>query len=147
MRFYWDAPSARPRRGTSWRPCELQGTGRAERGQEAVVITTCNREELNGTPRWICFFDFNLCFSLLLLLLSYRMACLGEPCPSAVQLTGRSSDPAHLWMAARKKQLTHPLTEAGRSRRCFARLMALLLYSLTASPSLILFKKLASRPQ
>ena len=28
----------------------------------------CNREELNWTPRWICFFDFNLCFSLILLL-------------------------------------------------------------------------------
>ena len=56
------------------------------------------------------------------------MACLREPCPSA--------SPAHLWMAAKKKKLTHPLTEAGRSRRCFARLMALLLYFLTASPSL-----------
>ena len=28
----------------------------------------CNREELNLTPCWICFFDFNLCFLLLLLL-------------------------------------------------------------------------------
>ena len=35
-------------------------------------------------------------------------------------------------MAAREKKLTHPLTEAGHSRRCFARLMALLLYFLTA---------------
>ena len=66
------------------------------------------------------------------------MVCLREPCPSAVQLTGRQPDPAHLWMAAEKKKLTHTLTEAGHSRRCFARLIALLLYFLTASPSLIL---------
>ena len=39
-------------------------------------------------------------------------------------------------MAARKKKLTHPLTKVGHSRRCFARLMALLLYFHTASPSL-----------
>ena len=64
------------------------------------------------------------------------MACHREPCPSAVQLTGRQSDPAHLWMVERKKKLTHPLTKAGHSRTCFARLMAFLLYFLTSSPSL-----------
>ena len=39
-------------------------------------------------------------------------------------------------MAARKKKLTHALTEADHSRRYFARLMALLLYFLTTSRSL-----------
>ena len=57
----------------------------------------------------------------------------GNPAPLLYR-----SDPAHLWMAARKKKLTLTLTEAGHSRRCFARLMALLLYFLTASLSLTL---------
>ena len=43
----------------------------------------CNREELNQTPCSIYFFDFNFCFLLLLLLSSYMMACLREPCPPA----------------------------------------------------------------
>ena len=74
------------------------------------------------------------------------MACLGEPCPSAVQLTEAQSDPTFLWMAARKTKLTDALTEAAHSRRCFARPMALLLYFLTASPSLFcLFTLLAHR--
>ena len=33
-----------------------------------ICLCVCaNRQELNRTPCWICFFDFTLCFSLLLL--------------------------------------------------------------------------------
>ena len=46
------------------------------------------------------------------------MAYPREPCPSAWMLNQSAFvlDPVHLWMAARKKKLTHPLSEAGHSR-------------------------------
>ena len=50
------------------------------------------------------------------------MACLREHCPSAWILNqsafvqGNHPDPVLVWMAARKKKLTHPLPEAGHSR-------------------------------
>ena len=50
--------------------------------------------------------------------------------------SGKHPAPAHLWMAARKKELTHPLPEAGHSRRCLQDLMVFLLYFPTSSPSL-----------
>ena len=52
------------------------------------------------------------------------MACLG----------GR--EPAHLWMATEKKELTDPHPNSGQARRYFARLMVFLLYFLTSSCSL-----------
>ena len=39
-------------------------------------------------------------------------------------------------MAAEKKKLTHPLSDAGQARTYFAKLVAFLLYILTSSPSL-----------
>ena len=33
-----------------------------------IKLYYCSREQQNLTPCWICFFYFNLCFSLLLLL-------------------------------------------------------------------------------
>ena len=47
------------------------------------------------------------------------MACLREPCPFTSMLNQSAfvhPDPVHLWMAAKKKKLTHPLPEAGHSR-------------------------------
>ena len=84
----------------------------------------CYREEPNLTPCWICFLYFNLYFPLLLfterllsiynglprgtlpLCLNGKLKCL---------CSGKHPDPVHLWMAARKKTLTHPLPEAGHS--------------------------------
>ena len=85
----------------------------------------CNREEPNQNTGWICFFYFNLCF--LLLLFTKRILCIhnGQPLgtlPLCLNVkpkclcSGKHLDPVHLWMAAGKKKLTHPLPEAGYSR-------------------------------
>jgi len=75
------------------------------------------------------------------------IAALRKPAPlpecwsAFVQLTGKHPDPDHLGMAAGKKKLTHLLSQADQIRRCFARLMAFLLYFLTSSPSLFYKRK------
>ena len=84
-----------------------------------------NREEPNLTRCWICFFYFNLCF--LLLLFTKRNLSIHNGLPRGTLplrlnvkpkclCSGKHPDPVHLWMAARKKKLTHPLPEAGHSR-------------------------------
>ena len=91
------------------------------------LLYFCDRGEPNLTTGWICFFYFNLCFPLLLftkrilsihnglimprgtlpLCLNVKLKCL---------CSGKHPHPVHLWMAASKKKLTHPLPEAGHSR-------------------------------
>ena len=93
-------------------------------------LWNCYSEEPMLTPHWICLFDFKLYFSLLLLLQSYIVACLREPCLSAWLLMFSFQEdnltlPTCEWMMARKKKLTHLSLEGGHSRRCFARLIAL----------------------
>ena len=71
----------------------------------------CNREEPILTPCWICFFDFNLCFSFLLWgnpgpCLNVKLKCF---CLFFFSAHRRQSDPDHLWMAAERKKLTYPL--------------------------------------
>ena len=74
---------------------------------------------------WICFFYFNLCLPLLLFTKRIPSVHSGLPqgtlplCPNVKPkclCSRKHSDPLHLWMAARKKKLTHPLPEAGHSR-------------------------------
>ena len=43
--------------------------------------------------------------------------CLNVKLSAFVQLTGRLSNPAHLWVAVDKKKLTHPLPNAGQARQ------------------------------
>ena len=85
---------------------------------------SCNREEPNLTTCWICFFYFNLRFLLLLFtkrILSLHNGLPRETPPLCLNVklkclcSGRHPDPVYLWMAARKKKLTHPLPEAGQS--------------------------------
>ena len=87
--------------------------------------TCCNREEPILTPCWTCFFYFNLCF--LLLLFTKRILSIHNGLPQGTPplclnvkpkclCSGKYPDPVHLWMAARKKKLTHPHPEAGYSR-------------------------------
>ena len=62
------------------------------------------------------------CFCALKGYCLYIMACLGKPCPSAWMLNqsafvqGNIGTLFHLWMATRKKKLTHSFPEAGHSR-------------------------------
>ena len=90
-----------------------------------IMVTSCNREEPNLTTCWICFFYFNLCFPLLLFSKRIQSIYNGLPqgtLPLCLNVkpkclcSGKHPDPVHLWMAARKKKLTHPLPEAGHSR-------------------------------
>ena len=46
--------------------------------------------------------------------------------------SGKHPDPVHLWMAARKKKLTHPLPEAGHSRGYLQNLWVF--YFISSSP-------------
>ena len=86
----------------------------------------CYREEQNLATCQICFFYFNLCFPLLLFtrrILSIHNGLPRGTLPLCLNVkpkclcSGKHPDPVHLWMATRKKKLTHPLPEAGHSRR------------------------------
>ena len=90
-----------------------------------LTVGNCNREEPNLTTRWICFFDFNLCLPLLLF--TKRILSVHNGLPRGTLFlclnvkpkclcSGKHTDSVHLWMAAIKKKLTHPLPEAGHSR-------------------------------
>ena len=52
--------------------------------------------------------------------------CLNIKISAFVQLTGRHSDPDHLWTAAEKKKLVHSFPNTCQVRRYWARLMAFL---------------------
>ena len=91
-----------------WHGKEIMLTGKSQ------ILTTC----------WICFFYFNLCFPLLLFtkrILSIHNGLPWGTLPLCLNVkpkclcSGKHPDPVHLWMATRKKKLTHPLPEAGRS--------------------------------
>ena len=105
----------------------------------------CYREEPNLTTCLICFFYLNLCF--LLPLFTKRILSIHNGLPRGTLslclkikpkclCSGKYPDPVHLWMAARNKKLTHPLPEAGHSRRYLQILWPFLLYFLISSPSL-----------
>ena len=105
-----------------------------------ILIVT---EEPNLTACWICFFYFNLCFPLFWFtkrILSTQNAlpqgtlplCLNDK-PNCL-CSGKHPDPIHLWMAARKKKLTHPLPEAGHSRVYLHNLWASYFTSLSPLP-------------
>ena len=104
----------------------------------------CNREEPNLTTCWICFSYFNLRF--LLLLITTRILSIHHGLPQGTLLlclnvkpeclcSGKHPDPVHLWMAARKKKLTHPLTQAGHSREYLQILWPF--YFTSSSPALL----------
>ena len=57
------------------------GLGQCRWGGRTDLLFCCREEPILNLC-WICSFDFNFCFSLLLLLQSCIMACLEEPCPS-----------------------------------------------------------------
>ena len=101
----------------SWRNWEVGKTG--------VQQANCNREEPTLTTCWICSFYFNLCLPLLLFtkrILSIHNGLPQGSLPLCLNVkpkclcSGKHPAPVHLRMAARKKKLTHPLPEAGRSR-------------------------------
>ena len=80
------------------------------------VLYVCYREEQNLTTYWIWFFNFNLCFLLLLItkrILSLHNGLPQETLPLCLNVkpkclcSEKHSDLAHLGMAARKKKLTH----------------------------------------
>ena len=90
---------------------------------QIAIARSSNRDESNLTTCWICFFNF--CF--LLLLFTKRILSIHNGLPRGnlslclnvkpkCLCSGEHPDPVHLWMAARKKKLTHALPEAGHSR-------------------------------
>ena len=108
----------------------------------------CNREEPNLTTSWICFFYFNLCFPLLLFtkrILSIHNGLPRGTLPLRLNVkpkclcSGKHPDPVCLWMAARKKKLTHPLPEAGHSRGYLQNLWPF--YFTSSSPPLCAIKE------
>ena len=92
----------------------------------AQLRCNCYREEQNLTTYWIWFFNFNLCFLLLLFtkrILSLHNGLPQETLPLCLNVkpkclcSEKHSDLAHLGIAARKKKLTHTQPKAGHSRR------------------------------
>ena len=90
------------------------------------------------------FFYFNFCF--LLLLFTKRILSIHNGLPQGTLplclnvkpkslCSGKHPDPDHLWMAARKKKLTHPLPEAGHSRKHLENLRPF--YFTSSSPPLL----------
>ena len=89
-----------------------------------LTVRNCYWEEL--TPRWLCFFYFNLCFPLLLFtkrILSIHSGLPWGTLPHCLSVKPKClclwkyPEAVHLRMAAKKKKLIHPLPEAGHSRR------------------------------
>ena len=109
----------------------------------------CNREEPNLTTRWICFFYFNLCFPLILFtkrILSIHNGLPWGTLPLCLNVkpkclcSGKHPDPVHLWMAAKKKKLTHPLPKAGHSRGYLQNLWAFY-FTFSSPPHLCAIKE------
>ena len=103
----------------------------------------CNREEPDLTTRWIFFFYFNLCFPLLLFtkrILSIHNGLPRGTLPLCLNVkpkclcSGKHLDPVYLWMAARKKKLTHPLLGAAHSRGYLQNLWPFSFISSSPSP-------------
>ena len=105
------------------------------------VGSCCNREEPNLTTCCICFFYFNLCFPLLLFTKTILPIHNGPPrgtLPLCLNVkpkclcSGKHPDPVHLWVAIRKKKLTHPLPESSHARRYLQNLWPF--YFISSSP-------------